>query len=397
MSFSPRSPKKGILISVDKINYKVHETTGSATVIESPGAFGDVLIPRMISFRKKEYIVTKIASASFEGSKISSISFPGDSEVSEIGSNVFGLATTSTLQKIHLPAKLDVLSDDWCFMTPNLTHITVDERNKSFVVEDGMLYNEDKTVLHFVSREMDKLVLIPSVKKIAASACQYAKLEQVVFEGDEKGSLELIGRSAFFGCKLTSIKIPATVKTISDFAFNGNKGLSVVKFDDGCHLEKIGVCAFLGSNVSSAVECSSYSISRLGRECFCNNSNLRRLILVNAACVEIGRDAFKGVASDFQLIIGKDTQLKGKGIPSNVVRCSAEEIPEIMEELVRIEMQERDIQLEEDKLEKEKLLEELKEKDAKISSLEEENKNLRSKFERMRKLVAKLQKELDSD
>ena len=84
-----------------------------------------------------------------------------------------------------------------------LSNITVDEKNESFSVKDGVLYNKDKT----------KLIKCPKNK------------EQV----DIVDGVITIGQFSFYGCEnLTNIKIPDSVINIEMYAFDVCTGLTSV-------------------------------------------------------------------------------------------------------------------------------------------------------------------------
>ncbi|OHS96320.1 hypothetical protein TRFO_37512 [Tritrichomonas foetus] len=416
--------KKGVIITVNKINYKLHQTSCTATIVESPTASGDIIIPKSIEKGSRTYVIKKIANSSFENAPITSLSFSDDSEINEIGSNCFGLATPSALKKLSIPKSLEVLDEDWCFMTPNLVDINLDRSNKNFLLENNILYNSNKTSILFVSRNQTSLTIQKTIKKISASACQYSKIQEIEYENDSS-SLEMFGRSAFFGCRLTKVYYPMSVKIIGDFAFNGNRDLSIIRFEEGSQIERIGVCAFLGCDLMGEIICSSANLSRIGRECFEENDRLVRFISVYAHSIEIGRDAFKGTSPQFELVIGESTKLRGKGIPPNVVRRSSSADSSMLLETPRKEndslsspiVQERNISsleldVDDKDQEIERLRKELKAKDEQIEKLKEENRKLnqkgnsekdlenensrlKEKLARMKKLVASLQNELD--
>ena len=87
----------------------------------------------------------------------------------------------------------------------NLSKITVDENNKNYSSQDGVLFNKNKTeLIQYPTNNPRKTYKIPD-------------------------SVKIIDDEAFCGCKnLTSITIPDSVMRINTGAFNGCKGLTNV-------------------------------------------------------------------------------------------------------------------------------------------------------------------------
>lgn len=370
------SPHKKGIIQLDGICYKVNNSSGKAAIIESPTATRHIQIPATITdTNQRTFNITEILHAAFEGAKIRSIHFSPDSEITIIGSNTFGLGATSPIETIELPPKISVLRDDWCFNTPRVKSIQLSSKNENYILTDNennqiqsaksnkdnsqtteakneteedkeannetnnneastekdneeeevinqgcILYNSDKTVLYFVCRNIKRLIIPNTVKRIASSACQFAQIEELVFE--EGSQLEEIERSAFFGCKLTSINnLPKSVRIIGDFAFNSNRSLEKVTFEEGSKLQYIGVGAFASCGLKgrNCFICPSDQISKIGKGCFENNKKLIYVVFENAKILEVGSNAFKDTAKRplSGIVLGSKTKLKGKGVPTN--------------------------------------------------------------------------------
>ena len=156
-----------------------------------------------------------------------------------------------------------VLNDvDFLFiyrMMPNLKDLDISEVNitalpkqafyKSTNVEKLILPNTLATIGEkmFYQSKLKAIVIPASVETIEAAAfANCSSLATVTFE---KGSqLKIIGGSyyesysygAFSGCPITSIEIPASVKTIEARAFEGCSSLATVTFEKGSRLKTIG-------------------------------------------------------------------------------------------------------------------------------------------------------------
>lgn len=348
------SPHKKGIIQLDGICYKVNNSSGKAAITESPTATRHIQIPSTITdSNQRVFKVTEILHAAFEGAKIRSIHFSPDSEITVIGSNSFGLGSTSPIETIELPPKITTLKDDWCFNTPRVKSIQLSTKNDNFLITDiensqiqssknensetetetkidfdldkdmnnhgSILYNSDKTVLYFVCRNVKRLTVPNTVKRIASSACQFAQLEEVIFE--QESQLEEIERSAFFGCKMTSLNLPKSVRIIGDFAFNSNRLLEKVTFEEESQLQFIGVGAFASCGLKGreCFVCQSNQISKIGKGCFENNKKLIYVVFENAKNLEIGSNAFNNTSKRplSGIVLGSKTKLKGKGVPSN--------------------------------------------------------------------------------
>lgn len=100
-----------------------------------------------------------------------------------------------------------------------LTNIIVDERNKKYSSEKGVLYNKSKSVLlKYPAQKSEPIFVVPD-------------------------SVEVIGQKAFFKCKLLKrIKMTQKVREIEDNALGCCEGLRIVDIDG--ELEKIGTGAF---------------------------------------------------------------------------------------------------------------------------------------------------------
>ena len=100
--------------------------------------------------------------------------------------------------------------------------------------------------------------------------------------------LQKIGWRAFFGCTLSSIKLPSTVTEIGEQAFYGCGNLKEVVFNDG--LQKIGDSAFYYCTPLSSITLPS-TVIEIGSYAFKDCSNLRDVIF-HGVPRKIGQYAF---------------------------------------------------------------------------------------------------------
>ena len=143
--------------------------------------------------------------------------------VMEIGDECFN--GCSNLKRITLPASLETISGWMLCGAPGLNEIVVDPANENYLVENGILYDNDKTAILFCSKNKKGSVHLPDTVELiddkAFSSCSEitevfigtgtseileesfsdcSKLKKIVI----KGQLESIGENAFANCPLLS-------------------------------------------------------------------------------------------------------------------------------------------------------------------------------------------------
>ncbi len=169
-----------------------------------------------------------------------------------------------SLQEIKIPVNITVIEDNAFLGCCNITDINVDDNNKSFIVENNILYDINKTRLIKASNSLSGNVVIrDGVKKIEGSAFDG---NGSISEISMPDSLEIIGPYAFRNChslsvirkwsdhlteispssfektSLEEVEIPDSVSIIGGQAFYGCEALKIVKLGDG--VEYIGIQAF---------------------------------------------------------------------------------------------------------------------------------------------------------
>lgn len=176
---------------------------------------------------------------------------------SDTASSLFG--SSSAVKKFTL-AKDVLLSDRVLVGLTSCEEFVVEEGNTSFVAEGGVLYNKNKsTLIRYPQSKADTSFAVPDgVTQIGDSSKQ----------------------SAFYGASnLTSVSIPASVRTIGARAFYNCKVLTNIDFlaaKDGNNFDlSIGEYAFGYSGLTSIViPARVAAVGGLSRGTFRNNTSL---------------------------------------------------------------------------------------------------------------------------
>ncbi len=164
----------------------------------------------------------------------------------------------NNLIEIIIPCNVTNISKE-VFTDNGLTNIHVDEKNKIFYSEDGVLFekrNEEIILKSYPSGRQSKMYTIPA-------------------------GVTIIGGSAFEDCKsLTNIIMPQSVRIIEDEAFLGCKGLIEITLSDNIEIierSAFGFCTNLKEikiprNISNVAD-SSFAYCRSLTNIFVANEN----------------------------------------------------------------------------------------------------------------------------
>lgn len=255
----------GYLVVLDNITYSYHFENATATCLGNieNNVEGVILIKDTFTYNDKQYYVTSIAPEAFKDcTTLTGVIIPAS--VTTVGQNAF--AGCITLAKNAYPEHI----------SNPFTHGVSIAFPADGVIEDDVIYNNDKTSILFVGIEHSGEFRIPSsvshIGKNAFHSC--AAIESLVFEDHSEplvhdegafngmnltsfhmgrnasgtfiaaeslagltsltfgsGITELPAR-AFKGCvNLTEVAIPSTISTISASAFEGCTSLSNISID----------------------------------------------------------------------------------------------------------------------------------------------------------------------
>ena len=248
-----------------------------ANAFQNNSALVNLVIPKT---------VTEIGSGAFaDCANIVTVTIlEGEHEI-KLGENAF--QDCENLRSITLPKTVTNFNSSAFAGCRNLKTITIDDANPYlFSDENGILYNEEKTVLLFYPKalirenngkvenilstvvELDASVFeantdlksiklpagVTTIGKNAFSGC--TALETVIFEGGENAASTLtLGDSAFKGCtKLvygTGITLPEYTEKIGNNAFSGCTAITELTIPTG--VTTIGDYAFKSTKIKSLV------------------------------------------------------------------------------------------------------------------------------------------------
>ena len=167
--------------------------------------------------------ITHIGAWAFDACDIDNGVTISDS-VTSIGDCAF---RATSLQSVTIPAGVTSIGDGVFGYNYVIREIIVDERNENYIVENGTLYDIEKTtLLCCANRNVESFVVPSTVKKIGTLAfcnCKYMS-KITVPEG-----VQTIGNAAFWDCDaITSIHIPSTVTYVADSAFSMMQKLETI-------------------------------------------------------------------------------------------------------------------------------------------------------------------------
>ena len=189
-----------------------------------------------------------------------------------LGGDCFYYCTA--LKKTVIPHKVSIMGNNLFAGCPNLS---IDNRSPNFVLDDGILYNKDKTrIIYYPILKQEKVFKVPDSVKCIGKHCFYAcdnlekivipksviKLENNPFSGCTKLSVENSSphyhfesgviyneyKTAVIGClngsEIDKLVIPETVTLISRNAFWNCKSVKSIVITE--NVNRIGYNPFAG-------------------------------------------------------------------------------------------------------------------------------------------------------
>lgn len=246
-----------------------------------------------------------IGASAFNGTRLISVSFPDS--LTSLGTESFKNNTTLTSVTFGAGSQLASIGNDVFVGLPQLTialpatvtsignnpfgsnvRLTLPNSNQSFTLENGVIYNKNKTTLiSYAPWLTDSTFVIP-------------------------GSVTAIGQWAFVDSQLQTLNIPSTVSTLGAYTFARSTRLTEVTFSANSTVTRIPNAAFQSSGLLritipasvTFIEGYAMNTSLLEQVTFAPNSNLQEIsnnvfmgarlasIEIPASVHTIGADAF---------------------------------------------------------------------------------------------------------
>ena len=264
------------------------------SIVNSIGdsAFNSCLSLESITFGEKSKLLS-IGDSAFAGTGLSSFNFPtvyNDSTDSNkatslnLGINLF--SGCKSLTSVYLSESVDSVSGVFAGCN-SIENITLDSNNQYFSMDNGMpiLYNKSKDAIRYVfGTVLSGEYKIPNTIKTVSS---YA------FEGQKK---------------ITKVVVPASVVDFGDYVFSNCEALTSVEFDSSSSLTKLGNGTFYNSTSLENVVLP-IGLKEIGDNAF---SNCSSLYSITADKVEtVGKSAFYGCSSLVSASLDSVTSLGG--------------------------------------------------------------------------------------
>ena len=234
MEKSQQKESKNEEIEQNNIVYSINFETKTASVIRSPKADGDIIIPKSIKYKTFEYIVKSISKRAFIVSKIKSLQFPTDSELQTIENKAF---MYSSIESISLPSSVTELKKGWCTKAFNLSEIIISPNNKryccldeKYIIGKSSIEKEYYDELIFAVRNIE-IAFIPSfiecIKSFAFCECKLLKTINIPVNSE----LRIIENEAFSFSSIERLTLPAKLIDLRDLWCNVTESLTYVDVD----------------------------------------------------------------------------------------------------------------------------------------------------------------------
>lgn len=208
-----------------------------------------------------------IGEGAFQGTALTAITIPEGVET--LGDECF---YNCPISEVTIPASVTAVGAG-AFSGTNLTEFKVAAGSKSFTVQDGILYNADKTLLvEFPAKSTITEYTLPAatlgicgeafdrtgIQKITVGS-KFRAIDGFAFcksklaEINMPESLVFIGEQAFAGTNLTKVVLPSALPLIQNAAFAECKSLSEVTIPSS--VKNIQIRAFYGCTSLVTINC----------------------------------------------------------------------------------------------------------------------------------------------
>ena len=229
----------GVLYSADGktlVRYPVAKTGSRYTVGEGCQIIGEQ------SFKGATKLVTIVLSttakeigdlAFFQCDKLTALTV-SNAPLEKYGTDCFGGCTA--LQEIHVPQTVTSLAYGFLGVGNGIESIVVEEGNENYVVENGVLYNAEKTevIACPLALNQEVVTVLDTVTTVASYAFRgnYKYVKTVNLSNAQK-----ICTNAFYYTNVKHVVLD-NVHTIEDFAFNQCHTIDHLIIASGCKISQ---------------------------------------------------------------------------------------------------------------------------------------------------------------
>lgn len=181
--------------------------------------------------------VTNIFISAFESSGISDIQFNTSSKLTKLYSNCFA---KTKLTSLYIPKNVNLIDPTAIALCP-IERIDIDILNIYYkIVSDSVYYGIDNSTLFCVFNYSSEYIIPRNVVNIM-DYCFY-KVKKNITSIKLHEDIFSIGKSAFSGCNISSMRIPNKISIINSGCFSSCLFLEEITFEG--NITKIGTAAF---------------------------------------------------------------------------------------------------------------------------------------------------------
>ena len=263
--------------------------------------------------------LTSIRDSAFYGCcSLAAVDIPAG--VTEIGYNAF--YNCDSLTSIMIPADVTYIGTGAFSNCGQLKGISISPQNQSYMVKNGILFNNDQTeLICYPAGKQNAGYMIPasvtSLSYAAFSGCKalveitlpngLTSIEYDTFSGCSAlesivipDGVKSIGSDAFSSCEsLANVTLPNSLTSIGNSAFSGCKSLTDITLPDG--LTSIEYNAFSGCSALESIVIPN-SVTSIGGFAFYGCESLADITLPNGL-TSIEYDTFSGCSALESIVI----------------------------------------------------------------------------------------------
>ena len=155
------------------LRVEINQKDKTASVVKSPKASGNVLIPHFAEHENKNYKIISIKGYAFSNCDIDCLTFAKDSEVETFERCCF---CDAHIERLEIPSSVKNLADGWFSCLYDLREIEVSPKNSHFILynKDFLLGKSSESsdkfdVLLFARPDIEEAVIPPQVTRIKRS------------------------------------------------------------------------------------------------------------------------------------------------------------------------------------------------------------------------------------